>query len=344
MQKAKKTCVIACVLALAGLATATAQADDLSTSVMRPTPVDPATGLVSGNLPGGQGSKSYYVTVDLQPGDLIAQLQVAGTPNTRKQIEFELLNESARMVGSVYAMAGLDAKGEATKTFPIDRAGRYVMRLNADGKESGTYCVLMGGSALPTAKAPGCPAPAAAAAPVVVAAPPPPPPPPQRVEAPAPPPAASPPTTSVEVLKPNPRPVEVLTAAKAVEVITSKCEERLRVGSDFLFDFNRAELRSEAEPALAEIARRVAQANKMAMIEGHTDAIGSDGYNQTLSERRATAVRLALVDRGLGYEKLNIRGFGKTRPVAPNQFADGTDDPAGRQRNRRVEVVINTCN
>jgi outer membrane protein OmpA-like peptidoglycan-associated protein len=335
----KTTCMLACVLALAGLATA--RADDLSTSVMRPTPVDPATGLVAGNLPGGQGSKSYYVAVDLQAGDLIAQLQVAGTPNTGKKIEFELLNESARMVASVYAMAGLDAKGEATKTFPIDRAGRYVVRLTADGKESGTYCVLMGGTALPTAKAPGCPIPAAAPAPVVAA--PAPPPPPQRVEAPAPPPAVSPPTTSVEALKPNPRPVEVITAAKQVEVITTKCEERLRVGSDFLFDFDRAELRSEAEPALAELARRVAQANKMAMIEGHTDAKGTDSYNQTLSERRATAVRIALAGRGLGYEKLNIRGFGKTQPVAPNQYPDGSDDPDGRQRNRRVEVVINTC-
>jgi outer membrane protein OmpA-like peptidoglycan-associated protein len=337
----KTTCMLACVLALAGLATA--RADDLSTSVMRPTPVDPATGLVAGNLPGGQGSKSYYVAVDLQAGDLIAQLQVAGTPNTGKKIEFELLNESARMVASVYAMAGLDAKGEATKTFPIDRAGRYVVRLTADGKESGTYCVLMGGTALPTAKALGCPAPAAVPAPVVAApAPPPPPPappPPQRVEAPAP--AVTPPTTPVEVLKPSPRPVEVIT--KQVEVITSKCEERLRVGSDFLFDFDRAELRSEAEPALAELARRVAQANKMVMIEGHTDAKGTDSYNQSLSVRRATAVRIALAGRGLGYEKLNIRGFGKTRPVVPNQQPDGSDDPDGRQRNRRVEVVINTC-
>jgi len=154
-------------------------------------------------------------------------------------------------------------------------------------------------------------------------------------------PAPPPPPPSVEVLKPNPRAVEVIT--KQVEVITTKCEERLRVGSDFLFDFDRAELRSEAEPALAELARRVAEANKMVIIEGHTDAKGTDSYNQSLSERRATAVRIALAGRGLGYEKLNIRGFGKTRPVAPNQQPDGSDDPDGRQRNRRVEVVINTC-
>jgi outer membrane protein OmpA-like peptidoglycan-associated protein len=330
MQTFKRTGILACALMLGAFATI-ALADDLSTSVMRPTPVDPATGLVAGKLPGGQGSKSYYVALDLKAGDLMAQLQVIGTPNTDKKIEFELLDASARKIASVYAMAGLDAKGEATKTFPIDQAGRYVVRLTADGKESGTYCVLMGGTALPTAKAPGCPAPAVP--PAVVAAPAAPPP-PQRTEAPAPPPPASLPTTTVEVVKQKP---------PTVEVITSTCEERLRVGSDFLFDFDRAELRTEAQPALAELARRVAQANKRVMIEGHTDAKGTHSYNQTLSERRATAVRLALVERGLGYETLNIRGFGKMRPVVPNEHADGTDDPEGRQRNRRVEVVINTC-
>jgi len=45
----------------------------------------------------------------------------------------------------------------------------------------------------------------------------------------------------------------------------------------------------------------------------------------------------------LPVERLNVRGFGKSRPVAPNQQADGSDDPDGRQRNRRVEIVINTC-
>jgi outer membrane protein OmpA-like peptidoglycan-associated protein len=131
---------------------------------------------------------------------------------------------------------------------------------------------------------------------------------------------------------------------KQVEVITSKCEERLRVGSDFLFDFDRAELHSEAEPALAELARRVAQANKMAMIEGHTDAKGTDSYNQTLSERRATAVWLALVGRGLGYEKLNIRGYGETRPVAPNQYADGSRgasaQPSGLGRHQHMQLTM----
>jgi outer membrane protein OmpA-like peptidoglycan-associated protein len=79
------------------------------------------------------------------------------------------------------------------------------------------------------------------------------------------------------------------------------------------------------------------------LIEGHTDGKGSDSYNQGLSERRAVAVKTALVVGGLQEARLNVRGFGKTRPVAPNQTPDGADDPDGRQRNRRVEVVINTC-
>jgi outer membrane protein OmpA-like peptidoglycan-associated protein len=337
-----KTRILGCALALAAGFTSAVWAEDLSTSIMRPTPVDLSTGLVAGHLPGDQGSKSFYLALDLVAGDLITQLQVAGTPNTNKRIDLELLNASARAMDSIYVMAGLDRKGEATKTFPIDRAGRYVIRLTAEGKETGTYCVLMGGSALPTAKAPGCPAQPAPPAPVAAVAPPPPPPPPPPPVAavPPPPPVAAPPPPPAVVVVPEPPKV----VAKAVEVIVSKCEERLRVGSDFLFDFNRAELRSEADPALAELAHRVILANKAVLIEGHTDAIGTESYNQGLSERRAVAVRVALAGRGLPLATLNVLGFGKSRPVAPNQRPDGSDDPDGRQHNRRVEVVINTCN
>jgi outer membrane protein OmpA-like peptidoglycan-associated protein len=79
------------------------------------------------------------------------------------------------------------------------------------------------------------------------------------------------------------------------------------------------------------------------MIEGHTDGKGGDGYNQVLSERRAMSVRTSLTARGLPAERLNIRGYGKTRPVAENERSDGSDNPEGRQKNRRVEVVVNTC-
>ena len=148
-----KTWILGCALAMVGGLAAPALADDLSTSIMRPTAVDPATGMMAGQLPGGQGSKSYYVALDLAAGDLIAQLQVAGTPNTGKRLDLELLDAAARVTDSVYVMAGLDAKADVTKAFPIDRAGRYVIRLIAEGKESGTFCMLIGGTALPSAKA-----------------------------------------------------------------------------------------------------------------------------------------------------------------------------------------------
>lgn len=314
-----------CVLALAAGVTGAAWADDLSTSVMRPTPV--TTGVVAGKLPGGQGAASYYVAVELAPGDLVTQLQVEGAANTDKRLDLELLDGSARAVASTYVMAGLDRKAEVTKTFPIDKAARYVIRIKADGKETGTYCVLMGGSALPSVRSPVCPTPPA---PAVITSPPPP-----VAQAAPQPVVVAPPAVAPEPLKP---------VAKAVEVITTRCEERLRVGSDFLFDFDRAEIRAEAGPALAELSQRIARADKTVLIEGHTDGKGTDSYNQGLSERRAVAVKTALVVGGLQQSRLNVRGFGKARPVAPNQNPDGTDDPDGRQRNRRVEVVINTCN
>jgi outer membrane protein OmpA-like peptidoglycan-associated protein len=294
-----------------------ALADELSKSIMRPTPV--TSGMVAGNLPGGEGSTSYYIAVDLRPGTLMTQLSVAGRANTGKQLSFDILNAEARVAAGTYVSAGLDPKAELTKNFPIDSAGRTVIRLTIEGKETGTYCVLMGGTALPDATAANCPA-VAAAAPAA------PPAPPAAI-------AAEAPAKAAEA--PEPR--------RNFEVIVSKCEERLRLGSDFLFDFDRAELRAEAAPTLDEIAGRLAAARQAVMIEGHTDAKGTDGYNQTLSERRAIAVRGSLTSRGLPVERLNIRGYGKSRPVAQNEKPDGSDDPDGRQKNRRVEVVLNTC-
>src|SRR5262245_8100074 len=149
-----------------------AAANDLSTSVLRPTPIDPALGLVAGKMPGGAGSVSYYLAVDLKPGDLVTQLQVAGRAGTGKRVDFELLDRSAKPAASGWLLPG-QAKAENTKTYPIDTARRYVIRVVVEGKETGTFCVLMGGSALSTANPPACPGAAAAA--------PPPPPPPAPV-------------------------------------------------------------------------------------------------------------------------------------------------------------------
>jgi outer membrane protein OmpA-like peptidoglycan-associated protein len=325
-----RTINYAALLAAAVLGGTLPAAADLSTSIMRPTAVDASVGMVAGKLPGGSGAKSYYVAVDLKPGDLMAQLKVAGRANGERRLTVQLLDAEARVAASTFVRAGFGTEDETAKSFAIDAAGRRVLRLTAEGEETGTFCLLMGGTALPEAKAPACPAPPAA---VVVVTPPP---------APAPAPA---PMVRVVTVAPAPAVVPApAPAPKPVEVIVSKCEERLRVGSDFLFDFDRAEVRPEADAALEEVAQRVSAAGKRTMVEGHTDAKGTESYNQGLSERRASAVRLALVERGISDARLIIRGFGKSRPIAPNEHADGSDDPEGRQKNRRVEVVINTCN
>ena len=78
-------------------------------------------------------------------------------------------------------------------------------------------------------------------------------------------------------------------------------------------------------------------------VEGHTDAKGATDYNQALSERRAGTVRDWLVRRGAVPAGTPMVGYGESRPVAPNVKPDGSDDPEGRAKNRRVEVVLDTC-
>jgi outer membrane protein OmpA-like peptidoglycan-associated protein len=101
-----------------------------------------------------------------------------------------------------------------------------------------------------------------------------------------------------------------------------------------LFAFDRATLRPGARRTLQRIARVIeAYPDAPVQVRGHTDDVGSNAYNQTLSERRAQAVVDFLVSAGVS-GRLEARGFGERRPVATNATAQG------RQENRRVEVVI----
>lgn len=111
---------------------------------------------------------------------------------------------------------------------------------------------------------------------------------------------------------------------------------------DVLFDFDKATLRADALPTLDKLAELIAaQAPPSVSIEGHTDAKGDDEYNRRLSEQRAETVRSYLVEkRGVQAALLKAIGLGELRPVAPNATATGADDTEGRQRNRRVEVVL----
>lgn len=112
--------------------------------------------------------------------------------------------------------------------------------------------------------------------------------------------------------------------------------------ADVLFDFDKAEIRPRAESTMHEIAEMVrARARGPVVIKGYTDALGKDAYNQALSERRANAVKAWLAKReGLVAVAFRPQGFGARDPVAPNRSADGSDNPEGRQLNRRVVIFM----
>jgi len=104
---------------------------------------------------------------------------------------------------------------------------------------------------------------------------------------------------------------------------------------DVLFDTGRAELKAGAFRTVDRLATFMRDHPERALaVEGYTDSVGSDALNMTLSQRRADAVRAALLERGVDGARITTSGLGKASPVASNDTAEG------RQRNRRVEIVI----
>ena len=115
----------------------------------------------------------------------------------------------------------------------------------------------------------------------------------------------------------------------------TETEVTIRLPGAVLFDFNSDEIRADAEHTLLELVEVLeAYAGRPIRIEGHTDSISSDAYNQKLSEQRAGSVRDWLAAHGVETGRLHPLGHGESRPVADNGIA------AGRQLNRRVEVII----
>ncbi|HEX8506309.1 MAG TPA: OmpA family protein [Hymenobacter sp.] len=116
----------------------------------------------------------------------------------------------------------------------------------------------------------------------------------------------------------------------------------INFNADVLFDFDKADLKPEAEATLEKLAQLVRQSAKSrVLINGYTDAKGDHAYNLSLSGKRAQAIADWLRARKAGTTgQTQVKGYGETNPVAPNTKPDGSDNPEGRQQNRRVEIII----
>ena len=136
--------------------------------------------------------------------------------------------------------------------------------------------------------------------------------------------------------------LDISSRVLSMQVMQTPKETRIELPADILFDFDKYELRKNAVPALkqaADILRR--QARGSARIDGHTDSKGTPTYNMKLSQQRAESVRKWLVEQeGVTKLKFVTKGLGETVQAAPNTNPDGSDNPEGRQQNRRVEIVF----
>ena len=151
---------------------------------------------------------------------------------------------------------------------------------------------------------------------------PPPPAPPPAPAAPPPPPPAAPP----EAPRAAPTPAPVPAAP---------VQEKVTFAADAFFDFDKSVLKPEAQAKLTDLVEKTRGVNLEVIIAvGHTDAVGTNAYNQRLSVARADAVKNFLVGKGIERNRVYTEGKGEAQPVADNRTADG------RAKNRRVEVEV----
>lgn len=151
--------------------------------------------------------------------------------------------------------------------------------------------------------------------------------------------------TQLETSAKSPTTTTTITVQQAItDLQAQRTSEGLKVNlpENILFDFDKADIRPNAKPTLQKLSVLLKNyQNSPTEIRGYTDSKGSDEYNQDLSQRRAKAVESYLVQNfQVNGDRLTPKGFGKTQPIAPNTKPDGSDDPEGRQKNRRVEVII----
>lgn len=204
------------------------------------------------------------------------------------------MNISSKLTvgGALLALAAGPAFADYTPNLQ-DSAGHAV-------RDGSGHCVVTSGLVLPECAGTPAPKPAAPAAPSEPATP-------AAPEAPAP----------AEPAKPAP----------------SSVRQSVVIQADALFDFDKSVVRPDGKRAIDEALAKLNGVDlEMVIATGHTDSIGTERYNQKLSERRAAAVKAYLVSKGIAASKITTIGKGETQPVATNKTA------AGRQKNRRVDI------
>jgi outer membrane protein OmpA-like peptidoglycan-associated protein len=144
----------------------------------------------------------------------------------------------------------------------------------------------------------------------------------------------------LETPVPSEPPVE--EAKPGIEVKETDKSVKVELSGDILFDFNQSNIRASADSILHQVADVINKYPEASvLIEGYTDSVGSSAYNLQLSRKRAESVKDWLVQQGgVNPKRVVTKGMGEANPVAPNENPDGSDNPEGRQKNRRVEITV----
>lgn len=158
----------------------------------------------------------------------------------------------------------------------------------------------------------------------------------QEAPPPAPAPAPTPAPAPAPAAKPAPAPAAPAPAApKPAPAAPKPVAEKVTFAADVLFDFDKAVIKPDGRSKLDDLANKMRSINLEVVIAiGHADSVGTDAYNQSLSVRRAEAVKAYLVSKGLEGNRVYTEGKGEKQPVADNKTADG------RAKNRRTEIEV----
>jgi OOP family OmpA-OmpF porin len=146
--------------------------------------------------------------------------------------------------------------------------------------------------------------------------------------------AAAPAPTPAAPAAPTPAaPAATPAAPEPARAAPSSVRQAVVIQADALFDFDKSVVRPDGKKAIDEALGKLGGMDlEMVIATGHTDSVGTDAYNQKLSERRAEAVKAYLVSKGIPSSKVTTIGKGETQPVATNKTKEG------RQKNRRVDI------